>query len=120
MSTNANASSGASNRTGKKEIGVERVPDDVIIRDIQKYTGNPDTRVIADCIVYDVGGRNRTDADAPAGSSVNAVATGQQTTEELEKGNFVTIATRGMLNKTTKKKLTDTRKEKEEKTEEEK
>ena len=122
MSTNANASSGASKKKTNSEMRVKNVSDAEIIEAMEKYTGNPDTVLTADCIIYDVGERNRTDADAPAGSSVNAVATGKQTTEELEKGNSVTIVARDMttLNKTTKKKPTDTRKEKEEKTEEEK
>lgn len=114
MSTNTNASSGASQRPLKKEIGVKRVDDSEIIKDIKNYTGRDDMLLTADCIIYDVGERNRNENGNPAGSNVNAVATGKQTTEELENGNSVTLVARdaATLNRSTSKKTTDGKKEK--------
>ena len=123
MSINTNASSGASQRPVKKEIEVKKVDDSEIIKDIKKYTGREDTVLTADCIIYDVGERNRNENGDPAGSNVNAVTTGKQTTEELEKGNSVTLVARdaSTLNKDTKRKPTNKKEtEKEDKTAEEK
>ena len=119
MSTNTNASNGASQRPLKKEMEVKRVNNDEIERDIKNYTRNEDTILTADCIIYEVGERNRNENGDPVGSNVSAVTTGKQTTEELEKGNSVTIVARDVsaLNKDTKKKPTDKKKD-EEKTEE--
>ena len=91
MSTNANASNGASKKTSNSEMVVKKVSDAEIIEDMKKYTGNPDTVLTADCIIYDVGERNRVDSEAPAGSNVNVSSTGKQTTVELENGNSVTL-----------------------------
>ena len=112
MSTNTNASSGASQRPLKSEMDVKRVDDEEIKEHIRKYTGNESTVVTADCIIYEVGERNRDDNGAPAGSNVKVGTTGKQTTEELEKGNSVTIIARdaSTLNKDTKKKPTDKKK----------
>ncbi len=88
MSTNTNASNGASQR-----MDVEEVDNKVVEERIAKYTGS-DTIFAFDFVMCEVGRENVVQAGNPAGSNVTVTAKGKQTAEEIKKGNYVTVPTR--------------------------
>lgn len=89
MSTNTNASNGASQR-----MEVEEVDNKVVEERIAKYTESENTIFAFDFVMCEVGKENVVQAGNPAGSNVTVTAKGKQTAEEIEKRNYVTVPTR--------------------------
>lgn len=89
MSTNTNASNGASQR-----MDVEEVDNKVIEERIAEYTGNENTIFAFDFVMCEVGKEAVVQAGNPAGSNITVTAKGKQTAEEIEKRNYVTVPTR--------------------------
>ena len=95
MSTNTNASNGASNKTQKasKELKVSEVREEEIKEHIRNFTGNESTIVVADCAITAFVD-NIKETDVAAGSNVLVDNVGKINPNELEKGNAVTLLVR--------------------------